>query len=104
MYGNYGRIVSQIMEHAPEAKIILTTPPGISYNARHLAVDNMIREIAAYYEVPYVEWESDEFMRSDVYTKNQVGSHPTKPMYAGKAMAFDRLFSRCFAENPAYFA
>lgn len=104
MYGNYGRIVSQIMEHAPDAKIILTTPPGISYNARHLATDNMIREIAAYYGVPYVEWESDEFMRSDVYTKNQVGSHPTKPLYAGKAMAFERLFSRCYAENPGYFA
>ena len=104
IYGNYGRALEQIMAHAPNAKFVLTTPPGLSYNERHLAVDNAIREISDHYSVPCVEWESDPFMNSNVYTKHQVSGHPTKVLYSGKALAFDRLFSRCFAENTDYFA
>ena len=104
VYGCYGYIMKQLMAAFPDAKFILTTPPGANYSDRQLAVDSCVREMAAYFHVPYVEWESDGFMRSNVFIKNQVGNHPTKPMYGGKAMAFERLFSRCFAENISYFA
>lgn len=103
VYGNYGKIMSSLKAHAPNAKFILTTPSGIGTSVRQLAVDNAVREIAAYYKVACIEWESDEFMRCHTFTHNFVENHPTRVLYGGKALAFERLFSRCVAKYIDYF-
>ena len=105
VYGCYGYIMNQLTTTFADAKFVLTTPPGANYSKRQLQLDNCVREMAAHFNVPYIEWESDEYMRSDEFV-DHFGSdnHPTKIQYGGKALAFERLFSRCVGENVDYFA
>ena len=111
VYGLYGKIVQKLINHAKvdgycTAKFILTTPSsagGNWYSPAQLNIDNAIRAIGAHYGFPVVAWESDEFMRSDIFLKHMRGSHPTGILYSGMALAFERLFARAVMENPDYF-
>ena len=111
VYGLYGKIVQKLINHAKvdgycTAKFILTTPSsagGNWYSPAQLNIDNAIRAIGAHYGFPVVAWESDEFMRSDIFLKHMLGSHPTGILYSGMALAFERLFARAVMENPDYF-
>lgn len=102
-YGNYGQIIERLKAHAPHAKFIMTTPPSPWYTSNQLAIDNAIKEIAYYYIVPVIEWESDPYMRSNLFIKEMVNAHPTPISYSGMALAFERLFSKCVEENYSYF-
>ena len=100
-YGNYGRIIEMIKEHAPNAKIVMfkmakNTGGYVSFNA---AIEN----IAGYYEIPCVNQTDDWYFTSWLYDY-QLGSHPIAINYAGMANAFERLLSNCMAENEPYFA
>ena len=102
-YGNYGKILERLMDHAPNAKFVMTTPSSNWYNSAQTTIDGAIREIADHYDIPLIVWESDDFIRSDLYNKTMVGSHPVPITYSGMALAFERLFSRCVFEYADYF-
>lgn len=98
--GNYGRIIEQIKEHAPGAKIIMVNiifPTAISakYN-------EAIYEIANHYGIPYINQHADNFFLSDRYLNMEMG-HPTKDGYSGMADAFARLIAKCISDNKYYF-
>lgn len=99
-YGNYGRIIEQILEHAPHAKIVMFTCASTTGN--YPAFNNAIIEIAEHYNIPYIVQADDPFFHSTIYT-NMSGSHPTAIGYSGMAVAFERLLNKCIVNNQNYF-
>lgn len=101
-YGNYGKIIGNIKNHAPNAKIVMfsivpTTEMKAAYN-------DAIFEIADHFGVPYIVQTDDSFFTSDFYGNGKVEGHPTAPVYSGMANAFERLLKKCIIENYEYFS
>lgn len=99
--GNYGRIMAQLMAHAPDAKYILIMPwpTGSDYSAYNAAV----AAIAAHYGVPCINPSNDPFFTSYFWQAYKSSGHPVAMTYAGMGRAVERLFNRCVQANPTYF-
>lgn len=98
-YGAYSRIIDAIISKAPNAKIIIATLA----NASKYDYNNAIIDIANHYGIPCIREDEDEFFLSSFYKDNMVGGHPTAPVYAGMATAFDRMIQQCIVDNVDYF-
>ena len=102
-YGNYGKIIEQIEEHAPKSKIVLMSIAYL-YNATEDSFTAAIRNIADYYNIPFINIKDDAFYAKDsIYKTGQSYNHPTAPLYAGMAQANARLFNKCVEDNYEYF-
>lgn len=102
-YGNYGRIIEQIQEHAPSAKIVLMTVAYL-YNAVEDSFNSAIIEIANHYNIPYIDIkESDFYSSTSLYHTGKMWNHPTAPIYAGMAYENADLFCKCVEVNYNYF-
>lgn len=102
-YGNYGKIIEQIKEHAPKSKIVLMSIAYL-YNATEDSFTAAIKNIADYYNIPFINIKDDAFYAKDsIYKTGQSYNHPTAPLYAGMAQANARLFCRCVANYYDYF-
>lgn len=99
-YGNYGKIIEQIQNHAPHAKLVIFTIENL--DALPQMFSEAIIEIANYYSIPYVVQASDSFFKSAVYT-TMSGGHPTALGHSGIACAFERLLDKCMRDNTSYF-
>lgn len=100
-YGNYSRIIANIIEVAPNAKMVMLScgRAGTNYNTINAA----IRTIAEYYQIPYIQQQNDYYIGSRTYTQTMISNHPTMPGYACIARAMERLLGECYIENIAYF-
>ena len=103
-WGNYGKIIQQIEELVPTARLIMCTycrekTSGYAYDEYNQA----IQEIAAFFELPCIVITEDYFFKSSFYIDNLVSNHPTAPQYVGYAAAMNRLISRCIVDNLDYF-
>lgn len=100
-YGNYGKIIANIKNHAPNAKIIISamakndTEAYQSYNAA-------IEEIAQHFGIPCIKQYEEAFFKSSAYL-NMNGSHPTAVAHSGMASAMERLIAKCLINNKEYF-
>lgn len=99
-YGNYGRIIEQIRNHAPNSKLVMFTCASTEEVPQKF--NNAIIEIANHYELPYAVQAEDDFFQSTVYT-NMAGGHPTSIAYSGMALALERLLINCIVNNMSYF-
>lgn len=103
-YGNYGRIIEQILEKSPKAQIIMIMYNGSSHDtADHRAYYAAAAEIAAHYGLPFLNWADDPWYASDTLLGNLVGDHPTPVQLSGIAGAFERLFSKAAVTYYSYF-
>ena len=100
-YGCYGKIIQQIKDHAPNAKLIMVT--GWVQGAKWTAYDEAIRAIAAHYSIPVIEPFDDYFFNSALYNDYKEYGHPTALGYSSMGIAMERLFSKCVVNNPSYF-
>lgn len=100
-YGNYGKIISNIQAHAPNAKIVISTMTGIT--ATNKEFNDAIEEIAEHFGIPCVKQYEYEFFNSDFYLKNQVYGHPTAAVYSGMAVALEQMFEDAVINNMDYF-
>ena len=99
-YGYYGKIISQMMEHAPNAKhCMILIPITGGYKEQF---NNAIIEIANHFGIPYINPFDDPFFTSDIYNAKASG-HPTRMGFVGMGLAYERLFSKVVEKNPAYF-
>ena len=106
-YGNYGKIISQIMNHAPKARFIImgswikgtSSTSGLDYQS----YNDALKEIAEHYKFPYIDPFDDDFFDSKLYNNNMSSGHPTAMGYIGMSYAMERLFSKCVQENALYF-
>lgn len=104
--GCYGKIITRIKEHAPNAKFIIVKSwidwdksDGTSYQS----YDDAIEDIANLYGFPCISPFDDVFFNSDIYRNYMSLSHPTTMGYSMMGLAMERLFSKCVVENPSYF-
>ena len=107
-YGNYGKIIEKLKEHAPSAKFVIVKsliPVKIDgeassyYNYSSKACE----EIAAHYGFPYIETINNSFLRSEAYINHRYGGHPTAPLYAGLGKALGEMIGKAILENIEYF-
>ena len=76
-YGNYGKIIEQIKEHAPKSKIVLMSIAYL-YNATEDSFTAAIKNIADYYNIPFINIKDDAFYAKDsIYKTGQSYNHPT---------------------------
>lgn len=99
-YGNYGRIIEQIQNHAPNAKMVIFTVANT--NTVPQMFSDAVVDIADHYDIPCIVQSSDPFFQSDVYL-TMSGGHPTAIAYSGMAVAFERLLDKCVKNNLSYF-
>ena len=105
-YGQYAEAIEQIKTAFPNAKIVIQTIIGSNYGLyqyHYNLVNQAIRDIAEYCQIPVIDVADDEFYLSPYYSDNIRSNHPTAMVAAGMAMANRRLLSKCILENPAYF-
>ena len=99
-YGNYGRIITQIMAHAPGCKLVMTTLARVEPLKAEL--DAAIKALAAHFGVPCIVLEEDEFFTGGNFPMSS--GHPSVVDYSGMAEAMMRLVGKCMAEHGGYFA
>ena len=103
-YGNYGRIIDQIIAHAPKAKIALckVLQPRLG-GAAYPYSSSAIEEIANHYGISFLETRDSDFLMSDWYLNNLGGGHPTAIEYSGIAKAVASLMEKEMYSNIAYY-
>lgn len=103
-YGNYGKIIEQVLGHAPSAKIVLITIAR-AYNSVEQSYNNAIKNIANYYKIPYIDISADSFFASNsIYKTSMVAGHPIALVYSGMAKRISKLFEMCVENNISYFS
>lgn len=101
---SYESILDSIIEHAPNAKIILCRQSrGYGDLNNGAELNEAISEIGADYGLPVLNPEDDIYLSSSIYTSTQVHRHPTFAGYAGMAKAFDRQFAKATVDYANYF-
>ena len=104
-YGNYGKIISQIKEHAPNAKILISKVFIVTYagGAYYDYSNKAVEEIANYFNIPFIDTKDDSFFSSAYFDSSMVKGHPVAPTYSGIAVGMNKLISKCIESNPNYF-
>lgn len=104
-YGCYGKIITQIKNHAPNAKIILSTTliPTWRNGVYYTWSRDAIEKIANHFNIGFIDTMNSGFMKSALYNNNIVGGHPTAPLYSGIANSMAKLIEKCMNDNIEYF-
>lgn len=101
-YGLCGRAIEMIQAHSPDSFILVMRGAGlISTTPSRVACDAAMQEIAAYYNLPYLDTREDPFYLE--YCQWTVSNHPTAAGYSGAAMMVERLFATAVRENHTLF-
>ena len=100
-YGNYGKIIEKVLIHAPNSKLIMCTIAN--KEERYIPYINAQIEIANHYNIPLIIEKEDPFFSSEYYQNYRKDNHPVASMYAGMALAMNRLFSKCVLKYNSYF-
>jgi hypothetical protein len=98
-YGCYGRIIGNIQNHAPNAKIIILSVARFDERAD---MDSHIQEIAEHFGIPFIYLPDDDYFTSKYFYDSIFGNHPLSYGYAGMAEAIDRLITKYFTRNTDY--
>lgn len=101
---SYESILDSIIEHAPNAKIILCRQSrGYGDLNNGAELNEAISEIGEDYGLPVLNPEDDIYLSSSIYTNTMMHRHPTFAGYAGMAKAFDRQFAKATVDYANYF-
>ena len=101
-YGNYGKIIQQIKEYAPNCKIILSTMAN-NTDSTNIAFNNAIIGIANHFNIGLIKQHEDSYFTSTIYLNNMVCGHPISINYSGMAKAIQRLIEKQMQSNPSYY-
>lgn len=100
-FGNYGKIIKAVKTHAPNARIVIST---LSQTDDIVPLYNQaIQTLAKHFSIPFIILNDDPFFTSDYYLNHMYGGHPTGPIYAEMANAYERLISKAMVNDLSYF-
>ena len=113
-YGYYGRIIEMIQAHAPNSRIIMTTPNTFpTSSSKCIACYDATAEIAEHYGLPYLDLRRCDYFNywrdgRDSVTRGADNSimndkHPTAAMYSGMGRSVGKLIPEIIKENATYF-
>lgn len=100
-FGNYGKIIKAVKTHAPNAKIVLATLSQTDNAAPDY--NQAIQTLAKHFSITCIVLNDDPFFTSDLYLNHMYGGHPTGPVYAEMANAYERLISKAMVNDLSYF-
>ena len=100
-YGNYGKIIKAIQTKAPQAKLVIATIADSSDIATKF--NEAITTIANHFTIPVIVQLHDPLFNSSYYKDNMIGGHPTGPVYASMAEAFERLIGQSMIDHLDYY-
>lgn len=100
-FGNYGKIIKAVKTHAPNAKIVLATLSQTDNAAPDY--NQAIQTLAKHFSIACIVLNDDPFFTSDLYLNHMYGGHPTGPVYAEMANAYERLISKAMVNDLSYF-
>lgn len=100
-YGNYGKIIKAIQTKAPEAKLVIATIADSSDIATRF--NEAITTIANHFNIPVIVQLDDPLFNSSFYKDTMIGGHPTGPVYASMAEAFERLIGQSMVDHLDYY-
>lgn len=96
-YGNYGKIIGNILKKNPNATIVLSS---IALHGNNYDIfSNAIKEIANKAGVVFLDTQDSDFFNSSVFINSLKNGHPNNQTYAGMAYAYEELFNN---EYPNY--
>ena len=98
--GCYGKIISAIKSHAPDAKIIMMK--HVTTSALYEAYNDTIDEIASLFGIVTIAQDNDPLFTDALYTAMS-GGHPTRVGHSAMASAILRLLNECMTTNRTYF-
>ena len=98
--GCYGKIISAIKSHAPDAKIIMMK--HVTTSALYESYNSTIDEIASLFGIVTIAQDNDPLFTDALYT-TMSGGHPTRVGHSAMASAILRLLNKCMATNRTYF-
>lgn len=101
-YGNYGTIIKAIKTKAPDAMIAISTIPQYNESANIGPYNTAIRNLATHFSIQLLDIDTDEFFTGSYFNSNLFYNHPTAPIYAGMAEAYNRLIATACVNNPTY--
>lgn len=101
-FGNLGRIISQVQQKAPNAKLIIATIPKTA--SQYVAYNNHLIQIANKFGIPYITTLSDPYLSSSDYQNSMSGGHPLAVSYSGMAVSMQNLIEDCLVTNKSYFS
>ncbi len=99
-YGNYGRIIGNILTHAPHSKIVCLSVAG--EGQRHM--DEHIQAVAKKYRIPFIDLTQDPYFTSHGFYGSIVSGYPLAYGYSGMEKAIVRLLEKCMLRNMFYFS
>lgn len=99
-YGNYGKIIKAIQAKAPHAKLVIATIAQDGSLAD--AYNDAIQKIANHFSIPVIIQNNDPLFKSSFYKDHMQGGHPTGPVYAAMARAFERLIQQSMIDHIDY--
>lgn len=100
-YGNYGKIIKAIQTKAPQAKLVIATIADSSDIASKF--NEAITAIANHFTIPVIVQLDDPLFNSSFYKDTMIGGHPTGPVYASMAAAFERLIGQSMVDHLDYY-
>lgn len=100
-YGNYGKIIKAIQTKAPQAKLVIATIADSSDIASKF--NEAITAIANHFTIPVIVQLDDPLFNSSFYKDTMIGGHPTGPVYAAMAKAFERLIGQSMIDHLSYY-
>lgn len=99
-YGNYGKIIGNILKKNPDATIVLSSIA--LHKPNYDVFSNAIKEIADKAGVMYLDTKNSDFFNSYVFDASRRNGHPNNQTYAGMAYAYDELFSKAYPNYVDY--
>ena len=108
-YGNYGRIIDQIIQHAPNAKLIISkilyaTSAQQEVTNAYRYSSAAIEAIANHYNIPFIETLDSKYISGYEFSTQKYSGHPTAVQQAKVAEAMTELINKCISDNYSYFA
>lgn len=99
-YGNYGKIISNILSYSPKSKIIIST---IKHpDSRINDINTAIIEIANHFNIPYISQPNNWYFKTSFFNTFDHG-HPIAITYSGMANAITEMIEECMVDNRSYF-
>lgn len=96
-YGNYAKIINNVMTKAPNAKIAI-----INMHNPSKKVYQPINQIAQHFNLPVLDLSKNTLTNSSLYTNDMREGHPQALGYATLAGAIEQLLTKSFNDNKSY--
>lgn len=100
-YGNMGKIINAIKNHAPKSKIVISEIIGWQNNTNEY--NKAIHTICTHYNYILLRAKSNDYFGDTIFWTSQIKGHPIASTYSGMAIAYKEMLEDEMYENVTLF-